>query len=657
MKRLLAKSIALSLVACQLVTMKDATAEATKKKMRLNKKSVTIQLGKSTTLKVKNKKKKAKITWKSENKKIAKVNKKGKVTGKKVGKTIITCTVKQGKKKFRFACRVIVKNTDRKNEQTMAPVSTAQANSTKTPEATQVSVLPVETPDLLPTSSPSVTATPLPEETPKAECCLSGKVTMKNGTPLKNSLIRFGKKNSMVEYYCMTDGQGFYEVELYSGEYWMNFREAGTHREIQIDAEANQTKTYDVQLDINLYEVNGIVKTKNGHLYVSETLWFKQYDEQGNYITTIYIDTDENGKFSMKIEEGNYLGEEARLEENVPMQIARDYTEEEPLEIVLGHPLYMISGEIDLPSFVYKRSTKYIELSSVEDSSDRYYIPIEEDGVSSFSVLVPAGTYYAMGRIYDEGHYPNSTYMYFGEITVNEDMNFDFLEDNLHRVTFEIPEEEIAENETVAVETAGVETEEIQYDYRSVEVNGKYATPIGTGSLYIGDTIGNLSGEVWVRDAKDNVLGIYSFDTEFDISSDHEGDYVLRDGITRRDPVIMPGDEFEYELEMREDGRHYENEYYYRFMPEESGTYRVYARYEESPEDSAVGYQSYVEIMNSKGNVCLYGNIDDDSLDVSYEYDLEAGKCYLIQINLQAAKICTNLQFSVGLEKVETQKN
>ena len=79
---------------------------AMKKKVQLNKKTVTLEVGKKVTLKLKNAPKKKKITWSSNNKKIATVSKKGVVTAKKAGKANITAKV-NGKK---YVCKVTVKN-------------------------------------------------------------------------------------------------------------------------------------------------------------------------------------------------------------------------------------------------------------------------------------------------------------------------------------------------------------------------------------------------------------------------------------------------------------------------------------------------------------------------------------------------------------------
>lgn len=100
--------------------------------MKLNKKKVTIYVGKSTTLKVKGKKKKVK--WKSTNKKVAKVNKKGKVTGLKAGKSTIIAKV--GKKSLK--CKVSVKNKPIKS--TVKKASQNVMKKVETPLSSKVQV-------------------------------------------------------------------------------------------------------------------------------------------------------------------------------------------------------------------------------------------------------------------------------------------------------------------------------------------------------------------------------------------------------------------------------------------------------------------------------------------------------------------------------------
>ncbi len=70
--------------------------------IKLNKKKVTLTVGKTVQLKVKGTK--AKVKWSSSNKKIATVSSKGKVKAKKVGKATITAKI--GKKKYR--CKITV---------------------------------------------------------------------------------------------------------------------------------------------------------------------------------------------------------------------------------------------------------------------------------------------------------------------------------------------------------------------------------------------------------------------------------------------------------------------------------------------------------------------------------------------------------------------
>ncbi|MCH5252065.1 MAG: Ig-like domain-containing protein [Lachnospiraceae bacterium] len=77
--------------------------QAKKKKAKLSKTKLTLYVGKTAKLKVKNNKKK--IKWSSSKKKVAMVSKKGKVTAKQKGKAVITAKI--GKKKLK--CKVTVK--------------------------------------------------------------------------------------------------------------------------------------------------------------------------------------------------------------------------------------------------------------------------------------------------------------------------------------------------------------------------------------------------------------------------------------------------------------------------------------------------------------------------------------------------------------------
>ena len=118
--RKMRRKIAVLLVFVLAFTMMPQNVLAAKKKVKLSKKSVTITVGKTVKVKLKNNKKKVKWTVTS-GKKNVKLSKKKKtsvtIKGKKVGKAKVQ--VKVGKKKF--VCKVTVKkagtnqNADKNN--------------------------------------------------------------------------------------------------------------------------------------------------------------------------------------------------------------------------------------------------------------------------------------------------------------------------------------------------------------------------------------------------------------------------------------------------------------------------------------------------------------------------------------------------------------
>ena len=75
--------------------------------VKLNRKSVTLEVGKSKKIKVKGTKEKVK--WSSSDKKVAKVSKKGKITAK--GEGTCTITAKVGSKTFTCQVTVVAKST------------------------------------------------------------------------------------------------------------------------------------------------------------------------------------------------------------------------------------------------------------------------------------------------------------------------------------------------------------------------------------------------------------------------------------------------------------------------------------------------------------------------------------------------------------------
>ena len=106
-KRIMACGLALSMVITGGNLTAGSASAAKKKALKINKKKITIQAGKTAQLSVSNAKKTVK--WSTSNKKVVKITQKNgsKITikGLKKGKATITVTV--GKKKA--VCRVVVK--------------------------------------------------------------------------------------------------------------------------------------------------------------------------------------------------------------------------------------------------------------------------------------------------------------------------------------------------------------------------------------------------------------------------------------------------------------------------------------------------------------------------------------------------------------------
>lgn len=124
------KHIVLCLVMLLLVNLLLPTTNVqakAKKQPTLNKSKITLSVGKSYQLKVKNNKKK--VRWSSSNKKIAKVTKSGKVKAIKKGTCKITVKTTKGKK---LSCKVTVKQPVRKKVQsTTQKPSTTEATTEK----------------------------------------------------------------------------------------------------------------------------------------------------------------------------------------------------------------------------------------------------------------------------------------------------------------------------------------------------------------------------------------------------------------------------------------------------------------------------------------------------------------------------------------------
>lgn len=137
-------------------TGQNAQIQAAKKPL-LNKKKLSICVGKTAKVSVKNAKKKSKTTWKTSNKKVLKiVRKKTKsnsyavVKGVKKGKASLTAVYKAGKTSRKLKCNVTISaKKAQKNKNTSTPLVPNKPTAT-----------PIATPIITPTATPTATPTP-----------------------------------------------------------------------------------------------------------------------------------------------------------------------------------------------------------------------------------------------------------------------------------------------------------------------------------------------------------------------------------------------------------------------------------------------------------------------------------------------------------------
>jgi len=155
------KTLAVALTFAMTVVMVPQSALAAKKQVKLNKKSVSVAVGKTVKVKLKNNKKKVKWTVVSGKKNVA-LSKKGKtgvtVKGKRVGKAKVQAKI--GKKKY--VCTVTVTNKN-KTQTTAAKKTAAPGNTTGTTAGKNTGSTTAK-----PTATPTPTPTAKPTETPAA---------------------------------------------------------------------------------------------------------------------------------------------------------------------------------------------------------------------------------------------------------------------------------------------------------------------------------------------------------------------------------------------------------------------------------------------------------------------------------------------------------
>ena len=126
-------------------------------KIKLNKTKLNLTVG--STYKLKLSGKKGKIKWTSSKKKIASVSAKGVVKAKKTGKTTVTALMK-GKK---YKCKVTVKKAKQNKPKATTKPNTVVPTKVPAIDTSAPTLLPSQTPFIIPTPIPIPVPTPTPE--------------------------------------------------------------------------------------------------------------------------------------------------------------------------------------------------------------------------------------------------------------------------------------------------------------------------------------------------------------------------------------------------------------------------------------------------------------------------------------------------------------
>ena len=145
-KKLTALTLAVAMVFTMngMSTLSSSAKVKAKKKAALNKTSLSLKVGQTKKLTVKNKPAKAKLKWSTSNKKVATV-KNGKVKAVKKGSAKITCkvTYKNKGKKVTKKLTAKVKVTAKKAAATATPASSAVVSGAPAPSTAPSTAPPV----------------------------------------------------------------------------------------------------------------------------------------------------------------------------------------------------------------------------------------------------------------------------------------------------------------------------------------------------------------------------------------------------------------------------------------------------------------------------------------------------------------------------------
>lgn len=174
--------VSIFLAAAIVVTSVNVSSVNAAKKAKLSKANVSISVGETFKLSVKNGSKNAKVTWKTSKKSVVKIAKKSfignkayaQIKGLKAGNAKITASYKLDKKTTKLTCKVKVSKTeknaaDNKSNVTVNPQVTIQQNTTTTPATiAPAATTPAITTPVITTPTASTTTEPAAKPTPWA---------------------------------------------------------------------------------------------------------------------------------------------------------------------------------------------------------------------------------------------------------------------------------------------------------------------------------------------------------------------------------------------------------------------------------------------------------------------------------------------------------
>ena len=686
--KLAKKMMCLVLAMALTVAMPVTPASAAKKKApKLNKKKLTLTVGKTAKLKVKNTKKK--IKWSSSKKSVATVNKKGKVTAKKAGKTTITAKV--GKKKLK--CKITVTPKKVKNTATPSPTSTVKPDTDNS--------VPKVTPTVAPTVKPEVentpaTATPIPTGIPTAT---------PTATPVDNSLkiVSMEIKDSFLVQITLNK-----EQELTKENFVVKMKrfQNGKYNNI-LDISSIRTgdqKTYSIGLDSNTSEFSV------GE-YVQVTITGLEETISAESIYTEMEDKTEDLQFSVNIEDEldnitvNGKGYCTILSKTLPEGISCKYSNVESciqftgtfstagvregtvvVEDELGNKytnniVWIVGGEEGIalyvpPMYAMTKENQEVPVSasyqamggsgsysfSVLDDEYKDIVSIEDGYVSG---SFPSGTHNINIKITDtEDETITSTFTWKvdiktgrtisvkikdakGNIIEDAETSLCFLNKNYDDLYCSSISYSVCGEETIALMDGTYQFEIFIGNYNCIlqnfEVSSETTTLEYTLPVYnvvLSSTL-DISGVQWYEstDSDNYVVGdiFYLKNGTYTLTGKLiEGmkEYILQTEITIDGENTTANVTIEEEnnrilgaltFETSQEVTLKDDFVYYSFTPEESGTYAFYS----SGEDDI---DTYGELLDEEYNLLSEADDTETSRHFELTYDLEAGNTYYIGI-------------------------